>query len=136
MRGKQGQGPKDRDPLRSTRLWAALRASWQREPPEPWRFPGQDCAKPLPILRAQRLSDRATPAAHPQHGQGLHPRRPALAPHVFEAGVAPRTMQRWLGHRACDPTTRSLRVARPPRAHLQSPCELVRGDPLPPLGEA
>jgi integrase/recombinase XerD len=131
----QGTGRKDRYPLRSTRLWAARRAYGQLERPAPWLLPGQDRANPLPLLRAQRLSARAQHAATLQHGTGLHTLRHAFAPHGCAAGVAPRTLQRWLGHRSCDPTTRSFRGARPPLAHLQSPWALLRVAPLPPRGE-
>jgi site-specific recombinase XerD len=134
MRINQGQGRKDRYTLLSTRLLAALRADGKLERPAPWLLPGQDRATPRPILSAQRLYDRAKHAAQRQHGKGIHTLRHSCAPHLFEAGVAPRTMQLLLGHRACATTTRYLRVARTHLANIRSPCDLLRVDTLPPLG--
>jgi integrase/recombinase XerD len=65
MRVNQGKGRKDRSTLLSTRLLAALRAYWKRARPEPWLFPGQDRANPMPILSAQRISYRV---GHPNLG--------------------------------------------------------------------
>jgi integrase/recombinase XerD len=135
IRVNQGKGRKDRYTLLSTRLLAALRAYWKLERPEPWLFPGQDRDNPMPILSAQRIYYRAKHAAQLQHGKGIHTLRHSFATHLFEAGVDPRTIQLLLGHRSFDTTTRYLRVARTHLANIRSPFDLLRVDPLPPLGE-
>jgi integrase len=135
MRGNQGKGCKDRYPLLSARLWAALRAYWKLERPAPWLFPGRDRDKPRPMERAQHLYYQAKRAAKLPHGKGIHTLRHAVATPVLEAGGDPRTIQLLLGHRSLETTTRYLRVARPHLANLQSPCALLRGDTLPPLVE-
>jgi site-specific recombinase XerD len=135
LRVNQGKGRKDRYPLLSARLLAALRAYWKLERPAPWLFPGQDRATPLPVLSAQRLYYRAKHAAQLQPGKGIHTRRHACATHLLEAGVDPRTIQLPLGQRSLDTTTRYLRVARTHLANIQSPCDLLRVDTLPPLVE-
>jgi len=124
MRGHQGKGRKDRSPLRSARLLAALRADGTLERGTPWLFPGQDRPNPMPIDSAQRIASQATYAATLQHGTGRHTRRHSWATHVRAAGVAPRTLHRLLGHRARDTTTRALRVARTHLATLQRPLDL------------
>ena len=136
LRVNQGKGRKDRYTLRSTRLLAELRAYWKVERPEPWLFPGQDRANPLPILSAQRMYSRAKHVAQLQHGKGIHTLRHSFATHVLEAGVDPRTMQLLLGHRSLDTTARSLRVARTHLANIRSPFDLLRVDTLPPIVEA
>jgi site-specific recombinase XerD len=135
MRVNQGKGRKDRYTLLSARLLAALRAYWTLERGKPWRCPGQDRNQPMPILSAPRIYYRAKHAANLQQGKGIHTLRHSFAPHLLEAGVDPRTIPLWLGPRALDPTTRYLRVARPHRANIQRPFDLVRVDTLPPLGE-
>jgi integrase/recombinase XerD len=135
IRVNQGKGRKDRYTLLSTRLLVALRAYWKLERPEPWLFPGQDRDNPMPILSAQRIYYRAKHAAQLQHGKGIHTLRHSFATHLFEAGVDPRTIQLLLGHRSFDTTTRYLRVARTHLANIRSPFDLLRVDPLPPLGE-
>jgi integrase/recombinase XerD len=133
LRVTQGTGGQDRSTLLSARLSAALRAYGKLERPAPWRLPGQERANPLPILSAQRLYSRAQHAAHLQHGTGIHTLRHACATPLLDAGVDPRTMQLWRGHRSRDTTTRYLRVARPPLATIHRPCALLRVDTLPPL---
>jgi integrase/recombinase XerD len=136
LRVTQGTGRKDRSTRLSARLLADLRAAWTLERGQPGRFPGQDGTQPRPLLSAQRMYSRATHAANLQHGTGSHRLRHACATPLLAAGVAPRTLQLLLGHRSLETTPRYLRVARPHLATIQSPLALLRGDPLPPLGEA
>lgn len=135
IRVNQGKGRKDRSTLLSPRLLAELRAYWKLGRPRPWLFPGQERTRPMPIASAQRIYYRVKRAANLQHGTGIHTLRHAFATHLLEAGVDPRTIQLLLGHRSLDTTTRYLRVARPHRANIRSPFDLLRVDTLPPIIE-
>src|SRR2546428_3852943 len=109
IRVEQGKGRKDRYTLRSPRLLTALRAYWPLYRPAPWLFTGRAPHLPMPIGTAQKLSYHAKQRAGITHGHGLHTLRHCFAPHLLEAGVDVRTIQRLLGHRSLDTTTRYLR---------------------------
>jgi integrase/recombinase XerD len=106
MRVNQGKGRKDRSTLRSTRLLAALRASWPCYRPAPWLLTAQDRTKPRSMASAQKSSYHTKRLAGITHGKGRHTLRHGLATPLLEAGVALRTMQRLRGHRSRDTTTR------------------------------
>ena len=55
LRVKQGKGRKDRSPLLSARLLAALRISWNLSRPAPWLWRGQDATPPMPIATGHVL---------------------------------------------------------------------------------
>jgi len=136
MRVTQGQGRQERSTLLSTRLLAALRASWRLYRPPRWLFPGGDPTTPMPIGTAQRISSHAKQAAHLQHGTGLQTLRHGFATHLLEAGVDVHTIQLLLGHRALDTTTRSLRITRQHLGKIRSPLDRLHFHDLPPLTTA
>ena len=136
VRVEQGKGRKDRSTRLSTRLRTALRASWPRSRPAPWRLTGRDPHRPLPIGTAQKLSSHAQRRAEITHGQGLHTLRHGFAPPLLAAGVDVRTIPMLLGPRSLDTTTRDLRIPRQPLATIRSPVDLLPcGDPPPPTPE-
>jgi integrase/recombinase XerD len=136
LRIEQGKGRKDRSTLLSTRLLTELRASW-RLYRAPWLLTGRDPQQPMPIGTAPKISSHAQQRAGLTHGHGMHTLRYSFAPHLLDAGVDGRTIQRRLGHRSLDTTTRDLRITRPYLAPLPSPCDLLPcGAPPQPLPES
>ena len=136
LRIEQGKGRKDRYPLLSTRLLTERRAYWQLYRPAPWLLTGLDPQRPMPIGTAHKISSHVKPRAGITPGQGLQTLRHCFAPHLLEAGVDVRTIQRLLGHRSLDTTTRYLRITHQHLATLRSPCDLLPcGDPPQPLQE-
>ncbi len=121
----QGKGRQDRSTRLSARLLAELRASWQLYRPAAWLFPGKDATQPLPIATAQKLSSHAKRAAGITHGQGIHTLRHCCAPHLLEAGVDLRPLQRLRGHRSVATTTRSLPITRQHLAKVHRPCDVL-----------
>jgi site-specific recombinase XerD len=136
IRVEQGKGRQDRYTLLSTRLLTALRAYGHLYRPAPWFLTGRDPHRPMPIGTAQNISDHAKRTARITHGHGIHTRRHCFATHLREAGVDVRTIQRLLGHRSLDTTTRYLRIPRQSLATLRSPFDLLPcGDTPPPPPE-
>jgi len=125
IRVNQGKGRQDRSTRLSARLLAELRASWQLYRPAAWLFPGKDATQPLPIATAQKLSSHAKRAAGITHGQGIHTLRHCCAPHLLEAGVDLRPLQRLRGHRSVATTTRSLPITRQHLAKVHRPCDVL-----------
>jgi integrase/recombinase XerD len=133
---EQGKGRQDRYTRLSARLLTELRASWRLYRPAPWLFTGRESQRPMPIGTAQQLSYHTKQRAGITHGHGLHTLRPWFATHLREAGVDVRTIQRLLGHRSLDTTTRYLRMTRQYLATLRSPFDLLPcGDPPLPTPE-
>ena len=132
LRVEPGKGRKDRSPLLSTRLRAALRAYWHMYRPPRWWFPGVDPDQPLPIGTAQKISSHAQRAANSQHGKGLQTLRHGFATHRLEAGGDVRTRQFLLGHKSIDTTTRSLQIPRQPLGTIHSPFDLLHFHDTPP----
>ena len=90
----------------------------------------------MPIGTAQQISYPAKQRAGITHGQGLPTLRHCLATHLREAGVDVRTIQRLLGHRSLDTTTRDLRITQQHLATRRSPFDLLPcGDPPFPTSE-
>ena len=112
LRIEQGKGRKDRYTRLSPRLLSELRAYWRLYRPAPWVFTGLDPPRPMPIGTAQKSYDHAKQRAGITPGHDIHTLRHCLAPHLLEAGVDVRTIQRLLGHRSLDTTTRYLRITR------------------------
>jgi integrase/recombinase XerD len=136
LRIEQGKGRKDRSTLLSTRLLTELRAYWQRYRPAPWWFTGLDPQRPMPIGTAQKIDYHVKQRAGITHGQGIHTLRHCCATHLLEAGVDVRTIQRLLGQRSLETTTRDLRMTQQHLATLRSPFDLLPcGDPPQPLRE-
>jgi integrase/recombinase XerD len=136
LRIAQGKGRADRSPLLSPRLLTALRASWPLYRPAPWLLTGLDPQRPMPRGTAQQISSHVKQRAGITHGHGIHTLRHGCAPHLLEAGVDVRTIQRLLGQRSLDTTTRDLRIPQQHLATRRSPFDLLPcGDPPPPLQE-
>lgn len=127
IRVNQGKGRKDRYMLLSARLLAALRAYWKLYRPVPWLLTGQDRTKPLPIATAHKISSHSKRVAGITHGTGIHTLRHCCATPLLESGVALRTLQLLLGHRAIETTTRYLHMTRQHLAKGHSPCDLLGG---------
>jgi site-specific recombinase XerD len=125
IRVNQGKGNKDRYTLLSTRLLAALRASWKLCRPPRWLFPGRRLTEPMPSGTARKIYERARQRAQLQRGSSIHALRHSFATHLLDAGVDPRTIQVLLGHRALATTVRSLQVRRQHLGTVRSPLDLL-----------
>jgi len=112
LRIEQGKGGKDRDTLLSPRLLDDLRAYWKQYRPREWLFPGRAGQRPLDVSTAQKVYSAAKGRAEITKRGGIHALRHAFAPHLLEAGTDLHTIQRRLGHRTLDTTTRYFHLAR------------------------
>jgi site-specific recombinase XerD len=92
-----------------------------------------DAAAPRAIATAQQISDHAQRAAGIRQAKGLQTLRHAFATPRREAGVDVRTIQRRLGPRSLDTTTRYFQVTRQPLATMRRPFALLHfgATPLP-----
>jgi integrase len=106
LRIEQGKGGKDRDTLLSPRLLDELRADWKQDRPREWLFPGREGKRPLAVATAQKFYYAAKGRAGITKRGGIHALRHAFATHLLEAGTDLPTIQRLLGHRDLDTTTR------------------------------
>jgi integrase/recombinase XerD len=125
IRINQGKGNKDRYSLLSERLLAELRAYWQIERPRPWMFPGSKDHRPMSGGTAQKIYNQARRRVGIEHGSGIHTLRHSFATHLFDAGVDPRTIQLWLGHRSIKTTVHYLHVSRRQLVQVKSPLDLL-----------
>ncbi len=112
LRIEQGKGGKDRDTLLSPRLLEELRAYWKQYRPREWLFPGREGKRPLDVSTAQKFYYAAKGRAGITKRGGIHALRHAFATHLLEAGTDLHTIQRLLGHRDLDTTTRYFHLAR------------------------
>ncbi len=79
LKVRQGQGGKDRYPLLSPRLLAALRTYWRDTRPQRWLFPNRTGTGPMEIQTAQRIYYAARNAAGIAPEGGIHGLRHAPA---------------------------------------------------------
>jgi integrase/recombinase XerD len=108
---RQGKGQKDRQVPLSGRLLEELRQYWRRYRPQMWLFPGQRQGKPMSVYWPQRLIRRAAIAAGLSKHVTMHTLRHSYATHMLEAGIDVVTLQRLLGHRDLQTTTRYLHIS-------------------------
>ncbi|MGH9199812.1 MAG: tyrosine-type recombinase/integrase [Vicinamibacterales bacterium] len=122
IRVEQGKGATDRYTVRPSTLLAELRAYWRVYRPAAWLFPARDGHHPLTVWRAQHAVYEAKRRAQIPKRGGIHSLRHAFATHLLEAGVDLPTIQRLLGHRSLQTTSRYL--------HLAEVAGLAPGSPL------
>ena len=106
IRVEQGKGGKDRYTVLSAHLLEALRGYWKIYHPTTWLFPSPQGAHPLDPSGLQRAYHTAKRRAGITKPGGIHALRHAFATHLLEAGVDVHTIQRLLGHRSIQTTTR------------------------------
>ena len=134
IRVEQGKGGKDRYTVLSRRLLDALRAYWQTPARGPGCFPRTEtgrCIRP----RLQRAYQQAKLHAGITKPGGIHGLRHAFATHLLEAGVDLHTIQRLLGHKDLNTTSRYIQLTRHTEMGADSPLDLLeRFPPSPPQG--
>jgi len=119
---RQGKGAKDRLVPLSPRLLQELRAYWRRWRPWPWLFPGARPDTHLSVGQVQRLFAAALRRSGLGKPASMHTLRHSYATHLLEAGVDVVTLQRILGHRHLQTTSRYLHVSA---RHLQQTPSLL-----------
>ena len=129
---RQGQGPRDRGVMLSTRLLALLRQYWQRDQPRPWLFPGPDRTQPMARKTVSLLWREAGVKAQLGKAGSRHLLRHAFASHLWEAGVDLRRLQLLWGPQSLRPTSRSLPVTPHALSLIPRPLDTL---PLPPTQE-
>jgi len=109
LRVVQGKGAVDRAVIVSPTLLTYLRRYWAAYRPKTWLFPGRQPELPIAMESPQRAFTAAKRRAGIEKIGGIHSLRHAYATHQLEAGVPVHQLQRLLGHRSLQATTRYLR---------------------------
>ena len=125
IRVEQGKGGKDRYTVLSRRLLDALRAYWKSGRPSSWLFPSQETGEPLHPTALQRAYQQAKLHAGITKPGGIHGLRHAFATHLLEAGVDLHTIQRLLGHKDLNTTSRYIQLTRHTEMGADSPLDLL-----------
>jgi integrase len=119
VHGHRGTGAKDRDVPLPAETLTLLRTSWKTHRHPTWLFPATGrhhphsppAASPMRRSSVQGACRIATHRAGITNtGVALHTLRHAYAPHLREAGVHPRLIQRSLGPTQLATTMRSLHL--------------------------
>lgn len=140
---RQGKGSKDRLVPLSPQLLEELRTYWRCYRPQPWLFPNA-AQVPLCPNTVQRWMKRMVVQARLTKPATMHTLRHSFATHLLEAGVDVLTVQKILGHRSLQTTTRYLHLRddrlrlvpsllallpvpqpNPATASVPSPCEVL-----------
>jgi site-specific recombinase XerD len=108
---RHGKGAKDRLVPLSPRLLEELRAYWRLYRPRTWLFAGANPGEPICGSNLQRRFGRLVKRVGLIKHCSLHTLRHSYATHLLEAGVDVFTVQRLLGHRNLETTTRYLHVS-------------------------
>ena len=115
----RGKGAKDRSVPLPAETLTLLRTSWKTHRNTTWLFPatGRDhthsptAASPMRRSRVQGAFRKAKQRAEiTKLGVAIPTLRHAYAPHLLEAGVNPRLIQRYLGHTQLETTMISLHL--------------------------
>ena len=134
IRVEQGKGGKDRYTVLSAHLLEALRAYWKIYHPATWLFPSPLRPHPMDPSGLQRAYQTAKRRAGITKPGGIHALRHAFATHLLEAGVDVHTIQRLLGHRSIQTTTRYWHLTHASLTTQAARLELLDSPPpiLPP----
>jgi integrase/recombinase XerD len=127
----QGKGQKDRLVPLSPVLLQELRAYWRQHRPADWLFPGQGTSGHLHLAGVQRMLARVVRRLSFAKRVSLHTLRHSYATHLLEAGVDVVTLQRLLGHRHLETTSRYLHVSTQHLRRLASPLDALLALPQP-----
>ena len=135
IRVEQGKGGKDRYTVLSAHLLEALRTYWKVQHSTAWLFPARGGDRPLDPTGLQRAYQTATRRAGITKPGGIHALRHAFATHLLEAGVDVHTIQRLLGHRSLQTTTRYWHLTHASLTTQAARLDLLDGAPpsLPPV---
>ena len=134
IRIEQGKGAKDRYTLLSPRLLDELRGYWTTYHPRDWLFPARGGQRPMHTSTVGKAYRAAKRRAGITKWGGIHAMRHAFATHLLEMGVDLATIQRLLGHRSIQTTTRYLHVAQSSLTVHGAPIELLSfPSPPPPI---
>jgi integrase/recombinase XerD len=125
IRVEQGKGEIDRYTVLPPSLVTELRAYWRCYRPTAWLFPKRNGDHPLTVWRAQHAFYDAKRGAQIRKRGGIHALRHASATHWLEAGVDLPTIQRLLGHRSLQTTSRYLHLAQVAGITPGSPLDLL-----------
>jgi site-specific recombinase XerD len=106
LKVEQGKGARDRYTLLTPRLLSELRAYWKEYRPGVYLFPSRRGDRPLDITTAQKFFYEAKWRAGITKRCGIHVLRHAFATHSLEAGRDLFTIQRLMGHRDIQTTSR------------------------------
>ncbi len=125
VRVEQGKGAKDRYTILSPRLQDALRAYRTTTDPRGWLFPARKGQRPMHTSTVGKAYTEAKERAGITKRGGIHALRHAFSTHLLEMGVDLHTIQRLLGHRSIQTTTRYLHVAQSSLTVHGAPIELL-----------
>src|SRR5262249_55140507 len=115
----RGKGAKDRYVPLPVETLALLRTYWKTHRPPTWLLPATGrnhtqsptAASPMSRSSVQAAFRQAKqPAGFTNMGLAIHTLRHLYAPHLLEAGVNPRLIQRYLGHTQLETTMISLHL--------------------------
>ena len=132
IRVEQGKGGQDRYTVLSACLLDALRAYWKVARPATWLFPSGSRPQPMDPSGLQRAYQTAKRRAGITKPGGIHGLRHAFATHLLEAGVDVHTIQRLLGHRSIQTTTRYWHLTHASLTTQAARLDLLAGGPTSP----
>lgn len=111
LKVEQGKGARDRFTLLTPRLLVELRAYWKEYRPAVFLFPSRKRDNPMDVATAQKMFYEAKWRAGITKRCGIQVLRHAFATHSLEAGRDLYAIQRLMGHRSIQTTTRYLRLS-------------------------
>lgn len=125
IRVDQGKGRKDRYVMLSPRLLDLLREYWKVYQPRTWLFPNPHSDKPLSSKAINRVVIGAKKAAGISGRVYPHLLRHSFATHLMEQGTNICVIQKLLGHRSLQTTSKYTHVARNFLNETPSPVDLL-----------
>jgi integrase/recombinase XerD len=130
IRVRQGKGQKDRYVMLSATLLAVLGGCAKVGQPSDWLFPGERAGHYISPRTLNRACKAAAEAAGIQKRISMHTLRHCFATHLLESGIDIRTIQKLLGHKKLETTSRYTHVTDAKIRSTPSPLDLLATDGL------
>ena len=125
IRVRQGKGQKDRYVMLSATLLEVLGGCAKVSQPSDWLFPGERAGHYISPRTLNRACQAAAQAAGIPKRITMHTLRHCFATHLLESGIDVRTIQKLLGHKKLETTTRYTHVSEARIRSTPSPLDLL-----------
>ena len=130
IRVQQGKGQKDRYVMLSATLLEVLGGCAKVSQPTDWLFPGERAGHHISPHTLNRVCKAAAEAAGIHKRVSMHTLRHCFATHLLESGIDIRTIQKLLGHKKLETTSRYTHVTDAKIRSTPSPLDLLATDGL------
>jgi integrase/recombinase XerD len=128
IRVRQGKGQKDRYVMLSATLLEVLGGCAKLAQPGDWLFPGLRTGHYISPRTLNRACKAAAKAAGISKRITMHTLRHCFATHLLESGIDLRTIQKLLGHKKLETTSRYTHVSDAKIRSTPSPLDLLASD--------